>query len=51
MTDELELFVHSQGRPEWEQVVVALPKAVLTLHGTLSAPSASPREAKMEDMG
>ena len=51
MIDELELLVHSHGKPEWEHVAVALSKATLTLHGTLSALSAAPREAKMEVMG
>ncbi len=44
MNDELELLVPSHGKQEGEQVSVALPKAALTLHGTLSAHSASPRE-------
>ncbi len=51
MSDDLELLVPLHGKQEWEQVSVALPKAALTLYGTHSALSASPREAKMEVVG
>ena len=51
MSDDLELLVPLYGKQEREQVSVALPKAALTLHGTHSATSASPREAKLEVMG
>ena len=49
MSTELELHVPFHGEQEGEQVSVALPKAALTLRGTLSAHSASPREEIPDD--